>query len=368
MKIAMIGTRGIPAQYGGFETCAEELSQRLVRSGHEVWVYCREGYYSDRPQEYLGIKLIYIKEPKSKFLETLIHTLKSLWHSRRQPYDIILVFNSGNAPSLLLPLLYKKRVALHMDGMEWKRNKWGKLARNYHRFARWLATKLPLHMINDSRELQKYYENTFGKKSTYISYGAPVQSSQNPDLLKQFAVEPGEYFFQLTRFEPENSPLLTVKSFEAIPTSKKLVLVGGVTYPTRYSQEIHATQDDRIQLLGFIYDKAILRELYCNCYAYVHGNEVGGTNPALLEAMASGCFVICRDVAFNREVLQDTGLYYEKTITSLTEKLQWTLDNPDLLEAKKANARNIIKTKYNWDDVTKDYAALFAEMLGNNSP
>lgn len=363
MKIALIGTRGIPAQYGGFETCAEELSQRLVQSGHEVWVYCRANYYSHRPQEYLRIKLIYINEPKSKFLETLVHTLKSLWHARRFPYDIILVFNSGNAPSLVLPLLYKKKVALHMDGMEWKRGKWGRLARSYHRFSRWLATKLPIDMINDSRELQKYYQSNFGKESTYLSYGAPIQSSQNPELLKQFDIEPGEYFFQLTRFEPENSPLLTVKAFERTNTSKKLVMVGGVTYPTPYAQEIHATQDNRIKLLGFLYDKDILRELYCNCYAYIHGNEVGGTNPALLEAMASGCFVICRDVAFNREVLRDAGIYYEKTVPNLTEKIQWALDNPDGMDKQKANAINIIKENYSWDKVAMDYTALFKKML-----
>ncbi len=364
MKIALIGTRGIPAAYGGFETCAEEIGKRLVERGHTIWVYCRAGHYPKKQDRYLGMKLVYIKEPRSRFFETLIHTLKSLLHAVKQNFDIILVFNSGNAISLLVPLLFRKKVALHMDGLEWKREKWNTPAKNYHRFTAWLATKLPIEMINDSRQLQDYYKKKYGRGSHYITYGAPPQKSLEPAILKKLGLEANGYYFQLTRFEPENNPLLTVQAFQNLKTDKKLVMVGGVTYKTPYSRQIESVQDERIHMLGFVYDKDILRELYCNCFAYIHGNEVGGTNPTLLQAMASGCFVISRDAAFNREVLQDAGIYFDKDQESLAEKMNWALENPADLPFFKEKALSIVLQAYDWERVTDAYEKLFSKMLG----
>ena len=363
MKIALIGTRGIPATYGGFETCTQEIGQRLVHRGHEVWVYCRAGHYPEKQERYLGMNLVYINEPRSRFLETVFHTYKSLLHASKRDFDIFLVFNSGNAFSLLVPLIFKKKVALHMDGMEWKREKWSTLAKSYHRCAAWLATKLPIEMINDSRELQDYYQKKYGRDSHYITYGAPLQKSQDPSLLQGLGLEANGYYFQLTRFEPENNPLLTVQAFQKLQTDKKLVLVGGVTYETPYSNKIALLQNENILLPGLVYDKDILRELYCNCFAYIHGNEVGGTNPTLLEAMGSGCFVISRDVAFNREVLQDAGIYFDKTQASLLEKMNWALENPDNIRLCKEKSQNIIRKAYDWEQVTDAYERLFLKML-----
>jgi glycosyltransferase involved in cell wall biosynthesis len=365
MKIALIGTRGVPANYGGFETCAEQIGQRLAERGHEVWVYCRAGHYPDKKECHLGMHLRYIKEPRSRALETLLHTFKSLKHAVKQGFDVILVFNSGNALSLLIPLLHRRKVALHMDGMEWKRDKWNVLAKGFHRFSAWLATKLPIEMINDSRELKDYYQKTHRRHSHFIPYGAFLQTSQDVGILHNLGLEPQGYFFQLTRFEPENNPLLTVQAFQKLQTQKKLVLVGGVTYETSYSRSIAALQDDRTLLLGFIYDKDILRELYCNCYAYIHGNEVGGTNPTLLEAMAAGCFVISLDVPYNREVLQDAGIYISKSREELTQKMTWALTNPAELAPCKEKARRIIRKKYTWDLVVDDYERLFRKMGEN---
>jgi glycosyltransferase involved in cell wall biosynthesis len=367
MKIALIGTRGIPANYGGFETCAEQVGARLVKNGHEVWVYCRAGHYSDKRDRYRGMNLVYIREPRSRFIETLFHTFKSLLHAVKQDFDALLVFNSGNALSLLVPLLFRQKVALHMDGLEWKRDKWSLPAKAFHRLTAWLATKLPIEMINDSRELQDFYQRKYNCDSHYITYGATPQTTQNPTILTDLGLEPGGFFFQLTRFEPENNPLLTLQAFQKLETKKKLVLVGGVTYATPYSRAITSLQDERIRLLGFVYDQDILRELYCNCYAYLHGNEVGGTNPTLLEAMASGCLVISRDVPFNREVLRDSGLYFQKTQESLVEKMQWAQENPEALPALKAKAREIIQEAYDWDRVTAEYERLFTKMVGKES-
>lgn len=367
MKIAFLGTRGIPAQYGGFETCAEEVAKGLVKEGHEVWVYCRSGYYKKRPTEYQGVKLVYIPEPRSKSFETLWHTFKSILHSVWRRFDILFVFNSGNTPFLLIPLLLRKKIVLHMDGLEWKREKWGTLGRNYHKFAEKLAAKLPVEIISDSMELKKYYRQQYKKTSHYIPYGAPLKNSQDPSILRQFYLKPQEYFLQITRFEPENNPLLTVRAFERVETDKKLVLVGGAKYPTPYSQQIYITKDNRVEFLGFVYDKDIIRELYCNCYSYIHGNEVGGTNPALLEAMASGCFVICRNVPFNREVLEGCGIYFEKNPADLAKKISWCLENPDQIHRVKPKSREIITERYTWESVVKKYETLFKSMLKSES-
>ena len=366
MKIAFIGTRGVPAQYGGFETCAEELGKRIVQRGHEVCVYGRSGYYKERPKKYLGMELIYLPALNIRFIETFSHTFFSLIHAIWRRYDIFLVFNSANSPLLIFPKMLRKKVVLHVDGLEWKREKWGTLGKKSHKFAEWLATKLSIELISDSAEIKKYYREKHRKETHYISYGASLQLSRNEWILEQFGIEPKEYFLQITRFEPENNPLLSIKAFEMLKTDKKLVFVGGVRYKTKYSEEICSTKDKRIKFLGFVYDKDILRELFCNCFTYIHGNEVGGTNPALLEAMASGCFVICRDVPFNREVLQDAGIYFEKDVNDLKAKLSWSLQNHRQIGIMKKKAGDIIKKNYNWDSVVSDYEELFKKLSLKN--
>lgn len=365
MRIALIGTRGVPARYGGFETCAEELGKRLVKEGHDVTVYCRPGYYEKKLDEYLGMKLVYPSELAIKSLETLHHTFVSLLHALRQRFDIHLVFNAANSPALILPKLFGKKVLLHMDGLEWKRGKWSALGKKYYKFAEWLATKLSVELIADSKEIQSYYKTQYGKKTHYLSYGAVQKYSQDTSLLAQFGLKPQEYFLQITRFEPENNPLLSIQAFETLETDKKLVLVGGVKYNTDYSELIQKTQNRKIKLLGFQYDKNILQELLCNCYAYIHGNEVGGTNPMLLDAMASGCFVICRDVPFNREVLHDAGIFFNKDVDDLRKAMIWPLQNREAVEGMKQKARNLVQSNYNWDTIVSDYIEIFNKLNGS---
>lgn len=359
MKVALIGTRGIPARYGGFETFVQELSLRLKKRGHEVWVYCRSGYYDKKPREYKGIKLIYLPECKIKALDTLSHTFLSLLHAQRKEYDVILVLNYANSPLLILPRFLRKKMILHMDGLEWKRAKWRGLGTAYLKLAEWLSMKLRIEMITDSKCLKRYYEEKYGRQIHFIPYGAVVQDSQNPEILKRFGLKPKEYFLQITRFEPENNPLLSIQAFEKTETDKVLFLVGGTQYKSSYARKMFSFEDPRVKQPGFIYDQKVLRELLCNCCAYIHGNEVGGTNPALLQAMASGCFVICRDVPFNREVLQDAGVYFQKSVESLRNKLTWTLFHGEEARIKGEKAREIIKRYYDWDSVVGKYLEIF---------
>lgn len=363
MRIALIGTRGVPARYGGFETCAEELGKRLVERGNHVSVYGRAGYYRDKPAEYLGMRLIYLPALNIKFLETLSNTLIALVHAVTWGrFDVLVVFNSANSPLLIIPRLFGQKIVLHTDGLEWMRGKWSALGKRYYRWAERIATRLAKEMIADSREIQTYYKERYGKDTRYISYGAELRTSKDPSILQRYGLQPGGFFLQITRFEPENNPLLTVKAFEKLKTDKKLVLVGGAKYPTGYSDEVSAAQDPRVKFLGFIYDRDILDELLCHCYVYIHGNEVGGTNPALLEAMASGCYVMARDVPFNREVLGDAGSYFNKDADDLAGGLQWTLDHPAELPDARQAARDIIHSNYDWGRIVEEYLSLFGRL------
>lgn len=363
MNIAFLGIRGVPANYGGFETCAEELGKRLVERGHEVHVYCRSNQYSYRLEDYLGMKLIYIPGIKTKSLETLSHSINSVKDALQEPFDIILLFNIANALLLIFSKSLRKKAVLHADGMEWKRNKWNAIGQKYYRFAAWLASKYKTEIISDSKEIQKLYKENYGRDTNFIAYGATPTSSSNKALLERYGLKPEEYFLQITRFEPENNPLLSIKAFEKLETEKKLVLVGGTKYATTYSKQLYNTKDPRVRFIGFIYDKNVLRELRCNAFAYIHGNEVGGTNPALLEAMAAGCFVVSRDVLYNREVLQEAGVYFHKKAQDLRDKLVWTLDHSQEKQKLAKKGKEIIVKTYNWDSVVASYENLFEKIV-----
>lgn len=362
MKIALIGTRGVPAKYGGFETCAEELGRRLVDRGHDVTVYCRTSYYNQRPSHYLGMRLVYLPNITAKAFDTLSHTLLSVLHAAGCAYDVLMVFNAGNSPVLMIPRILGKKIAVNPDGQEWRRGKWGSLGRRYYKFSEWLTTKLAHRVVADSPAIQDYYRHTYGIDSSYIAYGADVTVSRKPELLRSLGLKPREYFLQITRFEPENNPLLTLRAFRQTRSRKPLVLVGGVPYRSDYAEGIKAEAGENVLLPGFIYDKELINELWCNCYAYIHGNEVGGTNPALLQSMASGCFTIAIDVPFSRHVLSDCGMYFEKSIPALAKKIQWTLDHPEALPLYRTKAVARIRENYSWDDVTERYEAVFADL------
>lgn len=369
MKIALLGTRGVPANYGGFETFYEELGKRLVERGHDVTVYCRDSYYPDKLDEYLGMKLVYLPNIKKKALDTLSHTFFSIIHAIRQPYDVYMVCNAANSPVLFIPRLLGKHIAINTDGLEWKRGKWGKVARTYYKVCERISTLLAHRVVADSRGIQDYYSSEYHTATTFIPYGAYLSESRKPELLEKLHIRPGEYFLQITRFEPENNPLLTIQAYKQLDTNKKLVIIGGVPYESGYSRKIaeETVGYPNIILPGSIYDKELLNEIWCNSFAYIHGNEVGGTNPALLQTMASGCFTIAIDVSFSRDVLEDAGVYFGKNVQALANQMQWALENGQLLTYYKDRAIKRIRLHYSWDKVTIEYEDLFVEMVNGTS-
>jgi glycosyltransferase involved in cell wall biosynthesis len=364
MRIAILGTRGIPAKYGGFETCAEELGVRLVERGHQVTVYCRYGNWPENlaAQQYKGVKLVYIHSLRLKATDTLSHTFFSMGHALFHNYDILLVFNAANAPICTLPSIFGKSIAINVDGLEWKRRKWGIIAKKYYKLAEWLSTKVGF-VISDSRAIQDYYLKEYNSESYFVAYGAHIESSDRPEILKEYMVNPGEYLFVASRLEPENNADLSVAAFERVKTDKKLLIAGGANWNSPFVREIKKTKDSRIIFLGPIYKDGHIKELHCNCYAYIHGNEVGGTNPALLKALGYGNCVFALNVPFNAEVVQDAGLLYDKDVTDLQHKIQFILNYPDQAEEYRRKAVQRVKEAYTWNGVVDGYEDLFYQML-----
>lgn len=365
MKIAIIGTRGVPANYGGFETCAEEISVGLVARGHEVTVYCRSGNMAGNPKQYKGVKLVYVPFIEHKVLGTFSHAFFSFIHAIFHSYDVLMVFNAGISPLCVIPKMFFKKIALNVDGLEWRRKKWGFWGKKYYLFAEYIATLFANRIISDAKAIQEYYAKKFHTNSTFIAYGAYIENGENVAILEEYGVKEGEYLFVASRLEPENNADITVKAFEKVKTDKKLLIAGGANYKSIFIKELTRTKDPRIKFLGPVYKPGHIKELHCRCYAYVHGNEVGGTNPALLKALGYGNCVFALDVPFNAEVVDKAAILYKKNPDDLKNKIQYIIDNPDEATKYRKFAVERIKECYTWDKIVDSYERLFKNIVTN---
>jgi glycosyltransferase involved in cell wall biosynthesis len=356
LRIALIGTRGVPANYGGFETCAEEVSVGLAARGHEVVVYCRRGNAAGDPTEYRGVKLRYVPHIEHKALGTMSHTVAATIDASRRHFDVLLYFNAANAlPALLAKPFARQPIVINVDGLEWRRRKWGWVGRTYYQFAEWLSTKVADRIISDARAIQDYYEERWSTPSSFVAYGAHVEGPEHPEVLRQYGLEPDSYFFTASRLEPENNADITVRAFERVQTEKKLVIAGGANYKSDFVRRLQQTKDARIVFLGPVYEPGHIRELHCGAFAYVHGNEVGGTNPALLKALGYGNCVLTLNVPFNAEVVPDAALLYDKSAEDLAAKMTQVLQDPELVVKLRRRAQERIKEAYQWEYVVEGY-------------
>ncbi|MCI0696943.1 DUF1972 domain-containing protein [candidate division KSB1 bacterium] len=363
MKIAIMGIRGIPANYGGFETFAEELSTRLVQRGHEVTVYGRSNNIKFEGKTYRGVRLAILPTIRHKYFDTVAHTFLCVLHSLTQKYDAILICNSANAVFSWIPRLKGMPVALNVDGLEWKRQKWNMLGKAFYRLSEWLATFCVNEVVTDAREIERYYWERFHKRSTYIPYGAPMERVETQEVLRQFNLQPKQYVLYVSRFEPENNPHRVVKAFEEVKTDLKLVMVGDAPYNGRFIQELKSTKDPRIIFTGYVFGRGY-RELQSNAFLYIQGTEVGGTHPALLEGMGHGNCVLANDVPEHREVLGDAGFFFVLGHNGdLRDKLQNLVDNPKLVERTGQKALARIRDHYTWDHITESYERFFMRMV-----
>jgi glycosyltransferase involved in cell wall biosynthesis len=364
MKLAIIGTRGIPANYGGFETFAEELSTRLAARGHVVTVYGRSNNVRYGGRMYKGVKLTVLPTIGTKYLDTVTHTFLSVLHALPGRFDAILICNAANALFGLVPRLAMTPVVLNVDGIERLRKKWGPAGRAYYRLSEYLATIIPNVIVTDARVIQEYYLKTYHRRSTMIAYGANCQRTETRAALNQLGVQPGEYFLYVSRLEPENNAHLVIEAFERVQTAKKLLIVGDAPYARAYIEQLKSTRDPRIQFTGAIYGTGY-RELQSHAYVYIQATEVGGTHPALIEAMGTSNCVIAKNTPENHEVLQDCGLFFGDA-GDLAKQLELTLADEVLVARLRARAFQRAISDYSWDGITGEYEKLFTDLIAGH--
>lgn len=359
MKIAIMGIRGIPANYGGFETFAEELSTRLVQRGHAVTVYGRSNIIRHDDEFYKGVRIRILPTISHKYLDTVVHTLVCTVVSFFTRYDVVFICNSANALFAVIPRLWGKPVILNVDGLEWKRQKWNWAGKLFYKISECLATFLPTAIVTDARDVQRYYQKRFGKSSTFIPYGAPEQPAATTEVLQKFGLRPREYVLYVSRMEPENNAHRVVRAFEQVKTDKKLVMVGDAPYNQEYIAALKQTKDDRIIFTGYVFGQGY-RELQSHAYLYVQATEVGGTHPALVEGMGYGNCVLANDVPEHREVLGETGVYFSRSDDDdLAYKLQKLLDEPETVAHYRRIVHERVRARYCWDRITEQYEQLF---------
>jgi glycosyltransferase involved in cell wall biosynthesis len=364
MRIAILGTRGIPASYGGFETFAEHLSTRLVARGHDVTVYCRAHYVSPRQLEYHGVRLKVLPTIRHKYFDTVVHGFISSIHAVPGRFDVALICNAANAPFAPILRFTGTPVAINVDGLEHKRKKWGLLGRRYYRLAEYLSTLLPNVMVTDAQVIHDYYLAKHNSPSTMIAYGSEVERRPNRSAVRKWRVEPNRYVLYVSRLEPENNAHLVIEAFKRVRTAYRLLVVGDAPYAKEYISDLKARArgDKRIVFTGFVFGQDY-RALQQNAYCYVHATEVGGTHPALLEAMGYGNCVLTLATPENIEAVGEAGIPYADEF-DLVEKLQRVLRDGSLVQAYRHRAQLRVQKYYDWDRVVDQYERLFARMAG----
>ncbi|MDA2933064.1 DUF1972 domain-containing protein [Acidobacteria bacterium AH-259-D05] len=364
LNVALVGTRGIPANYGGFETFAEELSVRLVSRGHRVTVYGRSHFVDPRLKAYRGVEICSIPCLRTKYLETVSHTSISILAALVRPHHVVLVCNAANAFLCWIPKLVGQRVVLNVDGIERLRRKWSRIGQSYYRLSEFLSTVLPDRMVTDARSIQNYYVQEYGVDSLFIPYGAPVEKRESSEKLNHLGVSPGNYLLYVSRLEPENNAHLVIQSYIRSGVDYPLVVVGDAPYSERYiSHLIHLAEGKNVLLPGAIYGQGY-RELLSHCLCYVHATEVGGTHPALIEAMGAGCVVLVNETAENREVVGEAGLFYPFNDSQALARLMGQIcSGHQKYQHYRERAQQRVRELYDWEEVVNQYEALFRELV-----
>jgi len=368
LRIAICGGRGIPSTYSGTETFYIELAPRLVDRGHEVIVYCRKALYSNRPASFKGVRLIYLPSLETKNFGTLTHTLACMADVVRRDVDVLLVTNVANAFHCLIPRVFRVNCALNVDGIEWRRGKWGRLGKAYFYLnARLSGRILPRGIVTDAYAMRRLYLDQFHTPSACIAYGANIESSSDPGTVRKYGLEPGGYYLIASRLVPENNAALIVEGFKQSATRRVLAIAGDANYHSRFVDNLKAEAGDRVRFLGHVDSIDDIRELHCNSYAYIHGHMMGGTNPALLKALGYGNCILAHANVFNAEVLGDYGLLF-RDAAELAAKISMIEQKPEIAESLRRRAPERIRTLYNWDRVTDQYEELFYQLAAGANP
>jgi len=362
LNIGIIGSRGIPANYGGFETFAEKLSSRLVEKGHKVTVYCPSTSSQTSERRYKGVDRVIIPNIASKLLDKLSNSFVSCLHSITTEYQVILFL--GVSPVLLawLPRLFGKKTVININGLDWKRKKWHRIPSFYLKLCESFSGRVCHKVVADSRAIQSYFKEEYDKDATFIAYGADIGRFEDEEVLKKYRLNKGRYVLQVCRIEPDNNPHIVIREYSKVKTDMPLIILGDAQHSKRYMDDLKNSADDRVRFLGGIYgyDYDVIRS---NPFCHIHAHEAGGTNPSLLESLAAGNCSVVLDVVYNIEVTGDAGLVFSKDEGSLLKVLQGLLDRPESAVELGKSAVERIRQHYTWDKIVNEYEDLFYKML-----
>lgn len=370
MRIALMGTRGIPANYGGFETFYENLAPRLVERGHQVTVYNRP-HAVGRPdlRSYRGVRLINLPSIRTKHLDTITHTLASVIHGLGQRYDIVYICGVGNAPVVWIAKLGRAAVVLNVDSSDWMRKKWGPIAAAYLRATERFAARTANVIVADSQVIKERYRDAYGAEARYFPYGANVVEDAGTEALDAFGLRPRGYVLWVGRLEPEARVEELIAAFNALgPSGLRLVILGDAPFAARYRESLKAIASEDVTFTGYQFGDAY-RQFSFHAFAYVQTSPTSGTSPALLDQMAAGNAVIVRGTPTNLEVIASTGLSYDSNdpVEGLTACLARLVAEPELRPRLGAAALARVATAFSWERITDDYERLFEELVGSGA-
>lgn len=355
-KIAVIGTVGIPAKYGGFETLVEYITKEIYQD-FDITVYCSAKSYSEKFETYNNCKLHYINL-EANGMQSILYDIRAIFHALKYA-DVLLIL--GVSGCIILPfikLFFKKKIIVNIDGLEWKRQKWNGIAKWFLKLSERFAVKAADAVIGDNKVIKDYVGQTYGKKAHLIAYGGDHCSTRplSQKTLKKYPFLNAQYAFKVCRIEPENNIEMILEAFaqaDKIP----LVLIGNWNN-SAFGRQIKSEYQDfeTIYLLDPIYDQDILNEIRSNCFVYIHGHSAGGTNPSLVEAMSLGLPTICYDINYNVETTENSALYFKSSV-DLINLIK--LINQKEIKQVGGRMKDIARNKYRWSIISNQYMQLF---------
>ena len=367
MHIAFLGTRGVPANYSGFETFVEELGARLVERGHRVTVFNRYPFVPLREKEYRGMRIIRLRTVQKKSLDTLAHTFLSCLLLPFVRPDVVYICGVGNSIFCGMVRLLGIPVVINVDGEDWARKKWSGFAVKWLKASEAWASRLASVVIADAKVIQERYRKIYKRETRLIPYGANVRLEETgTGTLEKYGLKPRGYVLFVGRLVPENRAELLIESFRAVPRTAdvKLVIVGDAPYSDEYKKELVALADHRVIFTGYAFHEAY-RELSRHCLFYVLASGVEGTRPVLLDQMGFGNCVVVRDSAANSDVVAEAGVKFEdaREKESLGEKMNYLIEHPDVIAEYREKAVERVREAYNWDKITDEYEGLLEQLV-----
>lgn len=362
LKVAFIGGRGVVGTYSGIETYYEEVGARLAQRGHQVTAYCRR-YFTPQIADYRGIRIRRLPCLRTKHLETLSHSLLATLACLAQDFDIVQYHAVGSAPLAALPRLFGRATVVSVRGLDWRRAKWGGVARLALRAGEWASARFPSATVVVSQTLQRHYAEVHRRDASFIPNAVVLAPKRQPDRIRRFGLEEDGFLLFAGRISPEKGVHTLIEALRPLPRRLKLVLAGGSSYSEAYIEELRGRAWPEVLFLGSV-DHATMEELYSACYAYVLPSAMEGLSISLLEALSFGCCIVTTDIPENREVVGNAGLTFSAgDVAALRAILAGLLDDPGQVERYRAHARRHALSQPDWDEVAARTESFYLGLL-----